>query len=126
MAIEVVTAMKTAGGAAARALVLAAAVLVAHGLASGQDRAPAATERRSDEALTGAKLFAAGCGWCHQGGGRAVGRGPKLAGIDKSDEYLIGRIKTGKEGAMPSYQGAFTEAQLRAIVIYIRSLKDDK
>jgi mono/diheme cytochrome c family protein len=99
---------------------------VAPGLAIGQDRAPGANEQGSDEAVNGAKLFATACGWCHQDGGRAAGRGPKLAGSDKSDEYLIGRIRSGKEGAMPSYRGAFTEAQLRAIVAYIRSLKDGK
>jgi mono/diheme cytochrome c family protein len=108
---------------AATALVLAATVLVAAGPAPGQDRAPTATPP-GDEALNGAKLFATTCGWCHQDGGRAPGRGPKLAGSDKSDEYLIGRIKTGKQGAMPGYRGSFTEAQLRAIVAYIRSLKD--
>ena len=30
-----------------------------------------------------------------------------------------------EEGAMPAYGRAFTDAQLRAIVTYIRSLKED-
>ena len=72
-----------------------------------------------------AQLFASSCGFCHQNGGRAAGRGPKLAGTDRSEEYLLNRIRVGKEGAMPAYGRAFSDSQLRALVAYIRSLKDD-
>jgi mono/diheme cytochrome c family protein len=73
--------------------------------------------------IDGATLFATTCGWCHQDGGRAEGRGPKLAGTEKSDAVIINRIKTGKAGAMPAFGGAFSDAQLQAIVAYIRGLK---
>lgn len=78
-----------------------------------------------DSSLTGEQLFATACGFCHQAGGRAAGRGPKLAGTDRPDDYLLNRIRVGKEGAMPAYGRAFTDTQLRALVAYIRSLKDD-
>jgi|SRR5215472_851324 len=70
------------------------------------------------------RLFATSCGWCHQAGGRAAGRGPKLAGTDKSDEFIIGRIKQGKPPGMPAFGGSFNEDQIRAIVAYIRALTE--
>ena len=78
-----------------------------------------------DRAAEAAQIFASTCGFCHQDGGRAAGRGPKLAGTDRPDDYLLNRIRVGKEGAMPAFGRAFSEAQLRALVVYIRSLKDD-
>jgi mono/diheme cytochrome c family protein len=71
-----------------------------------------------------ASLFAATCGFCHQDGGRSPGRGPKLAGTDKSDDYIIKQIKDGKPPGMPAFGGVFDDEQIRAIVAYIRGLKD--
>ena len=73
--------------------------------------------------IDGATLFATTCGWCHQDAGRADGRGPKLAGTDKSDAFIINRIKTGRPGAMPAFGQAFSDVQIQAIVAYIRGLK---
>jgi mono/diheme cytochrome c family protein len=79
----------------------------------------------AEQSVAGAQLFATSCGFCHQDGGRAPGRGPKLAGTERPDDYLLNRIRLGKEGAMPAYGRAFTDTQLRALIAYIRSLKDD-
>ena len=79
----------------------------------------------ADPSATGAQLFASTCGFCHQNGGRAPGRGPKLAGTERPDEFIVNRIRLGKEGAMPAYGRAFSDAQIRSLVAYIRSLKDD-
>jgi mono/diheme cytochrome c family protein len=98
--------------------ILAVALTLWAVVASAQDRTGA-------QLLSGEQIFASTCGFCHQDGGRVAGRGPKLAGIDRPDEYLLNRIRVGKEGAMPAYGRAFSDAQLRAIVAYIRSLKDD-
>src|SRR5262249_40876440 len=73
----------------------------------------------------GARLFASTCGFCHQDGGRVAGRGPKLAGTERSDEFMVNRIRTDKDGAMPAYGRAFSDAQVRSLLAYIRSLKDD-
>ena len=106
--------------------VLAASVVlgVAVAVVNGPSDSPAQTAPAAD-AVTGEQLFASTCGFCHQGGGRVPGRGPKLAGTDRPDDYLLNRIRMGKEGAMPAYGRAFSEAQLRSLVTYIRSLKDD-
>jgi mono/diheme cytochrome c family protein len=108
----------------ARGLVLAVVALTLAS-APGRPGAQSTTAAVPGDALDGEKLFGSSCGFCHQGGGRVAGRGPKLAGTQRPDEYLLNRIRVGKEGAMPAYGRAFTEPQLRALVAYIRSLKDD-
>ena len=70
------------------------------------------------------RLFATSCGWCHQGGGRVAGRGPKLAGTDKSDEFIIRQIKQGKPPGMPAFGKSFNDDQIQAIVGYIRALPE--
>jgi len=95
------------------------------GVAGAQQPVGAPTPASADQLLSGQQIFATTCGFCHQAGGRVAGRGPKLAGTDRTDEYLRNRIRVGKEGAMPAYGRAFTEAQIGAIIAYIRSLKDD-
>jgi mono/diheme cytochrome c family protein len=91
--------------------------------AYGQQPAPPPTA--PGNMLDGEQLFATSCGFCHQNGGRAAGRGPKLSGTERTDEELLRRIRVGKEGAMPGYGRAFSDAQLRALLAYIRSLKDN-
>lgn len=77
------------------------------------------------EPLDGETLFATTCGWCHADGGREAGKGPKLAASQRSDEFIVQRIKHGKEGAMPAFQSTYNDEQIAEIVKYIRSLKDD-
>ena len=69
------------------------------------------------------QLFATTCGWCHSDGGRAAGKGPQLMDSQRSDDYIRNRIKTGKQGAMPAFDQAFSDAQIDEIVTYIRALK---
>ena len=71
------------------------------------------------------KLFAGTCGWCHSGGGRMAGKGPKLMDTTLTDAEIVQRIKVGKTGAMPAFGSAFNEAELQAIVKYIRGLRED-
>jgi len=71
-------------------------------------------------------IFNSTCGWCHQGGGRKPGGiGPKLMDSERSDDYILNRIKAGKEGKMPAFGTNFTEAQIQALLRYIRSLKPE-
>ncbi|XSC47281.1 c-type cytochrome [Bradyrhizobium sp. RDT10] len=69
-------------------------------------------------------MFTSNCGFCHQDGGRHAGRGPKLSKSERSDEYIIERIKKGKTGAMPAYGAVFNDAQITALLAYIRGLDD--
>jgi mono/diheme cytochrome c family protein len=88
-------------------------------------KAEAGPPEASPNDIDGPTMFATLCGYCHQDGGRAEGKGPKLAGSKRSDEYIIERIKNGKVGAMPAFGGAFSGGQIIAILAYIRSLEDN-
>ncbi|HEY0526739.1 MAG TPA: cytochrome c [Stellaceae bacterium] len=81
---------------------------------------------QAQSGFDGEKLFATSCGWCHSSGGRVAGKGPKLAGTDKSDEFIVNRIKHGKPPVMPAFAKAFNDEQIKAIVAYIHSLKDEQ
>ena len=74
--------------------------------------------------IDGAQMFATTCGFCHQDGGRAAGRGPKLSKSERSDEYIIERIRKGKTGAMPGFGQVFRGGRIVAILAYIRGLDD--
>ena len=84
---------------------------------------PASTEASPND-INGEQMFATTCGFCHQDGGRHAGRGPKLSKSERSDEYIIERIKKGKGGAMPAYGSVFSDGQITAILAYIRGLDD--
>jgi mono/diheme cytochrome c family protein len=74
--------------------------------------------------IEGGQMFATSCGFCHQDGGRTAGKGPKLAGTTRDNDFLAERIRKGKPGAMPGFGGAFSESQIMAIVAYIRTLEE--
>jgi len=84
----------------------------------------AAAEDNPSE-FDGQKLFATTCGWCHTDNGHTAGKGPKLAGITKSDDFILNRIRMGKPGAMPAFGTNFSDEEIHAILAYIRSLKDE-
>jgi mono/diheme cytochrome c family protein len=106
------------------ALATTLAVVPAARAQQGPPPAPAAPAAAGAE-LDVEKLFANTCGWCHSNAGRTAGRGPQLMGTTLSDAEIMQRIRNGKTGAMPAFGSALTEEQLRAIVRYIRNLKDD-
>jgi mono/diheme cytochrome c family protein len=85
---------------------------------------PSAPPEASVNDIDGATLFATICGWCHEDGGHTAGKGPKLAGTQRSDEFILNRIRNGKPGAMPAFGGSFSEGQIIAILAYIRALDD--
>src|SRR6516162_5885886 len=109
-------------GAALAILVLALSI----GCGSAQQnpgpaaKAEAPPPEASPNDIDGPTMFATLCGYCHQDGGRADGKGPKLAGSKRNDEYIIERIEKGKIGAMPAFGGAFSDGQIIAILAYIR------
>jgi mono/diheme cytochrome c family protein len=92
--------------------------------ALAQSATPPAQAEASPGDIDGQQMFATTCGFCHQDGGRAAGRGPKLSKSERSDEYIIERIRKGKTGAMPEYGAVFSDGQIIAILAYIRGLDD--
>jgi mono/diheme cytochrome c family protein len=113
-------------------VIVAATLIVWSGLStaplaqstSAESARPQAPAEASPNDINGEQMFATTCGFCHQDGGRAVGRGPKLSNSERSDEYIIERIKKGKGGAMPAYGSVFSDGQIIAILAYIRGLDD--
>jgi mono/diheme cytochrome c family protein len=108
----------------AKGLILAS-VLGALATAS-PSAAQQATAPPNGQAIDVPQLFATTCGWCHSDGGRAPGKGPQLMGMQRDDDFIRNRIRLGKEGAMPAFGQTFSDADIDAIVKYIRSLKPDE
>ena len=102
---------------------LSTAALAEQSTSAGSASSQAPPEASSSD-IDGQQMFATTCGFCHQDGGRAAGRGPKLSKSERSDEYLIERIRKGKMGAMPAYGSVFSDGQIIAILAYIRGLDD--
>ncbi len=65
------------------------------------------------------------CGFCHENYGRKAGKGPQLMGTQLTDEQIAFRIKNGKPGRMAAFGGAFTDDQIRELVVFIRGLRPD-
>ena len=104
----------------AKSVILIAGIAMASsiGLSAQQSQAPDKID------IDGETMFATSCGFCHQSGGRADGKGPKLAGSTRSDDFIANRVRKGKPGAMPAYGSVFSESQIMAIVGYIRTLEE--
>ena len=89
-------------------------------------RVAVAQQAVTQSSLNVPQLFATTCGFCHSDGGRAAGRGPQLMNTTRSDDFIRYRIRHGKEGAMPAFGSMFSDADIDAIIKYIRSLKPDQ
>ncbi len=90
---------------------------------------PASAQQAQDahpSTLNVNQLFATTCGWCHSDAGRSAGKGPQLMNTKRSDDFIRYRIKHGKEGAMPAFGSALSDADIDAIILYIRNLKPDQ
>jgi len=88
-----------------------------------QNPAPANAGQSS---LDVTQLFATTCGWCHSDAGRSPGKGPQLMNTQRSDDFIRNRIKMGKPGAMPAFGSSFSDADIDAIIKYIRALKPEQ
>jgi mono/diheme cytochrome c family protein len=83
----------------------------------------------ADEQKPGAKpldvksTFRNICGFCHQDYGRKQGYGPQLMDTQRSDEFIMNRIKHGLPGRMAAFGSVFNDDQIRQIIKFIRSLK---
>jgi mono/diheme cytochrome c family protein len=91
-----------------------------------QVHAQQAAAANTKSSLDVPQLFATTCGWCHSDGGRAPGKGPQLMNTQRSDDFIRTRIKLGKQGAMPAFGSTFSDADIDAIIRYIRSLKPEQ
>lgn len=71
----------------------------------------------------GYKLFMLNCAHCH--GADAHGdEGPDLHGVAKSDQRIATIIRDGIKGEMPKFGAKLTDNDVRAVIAFVRSLKD--
>jgi mono/diheme cytochrome c family protein len=71
----------------------------------------------------GYRLFDHNCAPCHGEDARGD-EGPNLHGLAKSDARLATIIKGGIKGEMPSFAKKFSDADVQALIAYLRTLKN--
>ena len=75
------------------------------------------------DAKRGHNLFDHSCAACHGVDARGD-EGPSLYNLAKSDARIATIIKGGVKGEMPSFAKKFSEADVHALITYLRTLKD--
>ncbi len=82
----------------------------------------AAAPARPDLVAQGHELYLKNCAHCHATD--ATGdEGPDLHGVDRSDASITNLIKNGKKGQMPRFGAKLSDADVQALIAFIRSLK---
>ena len=75
------------------------------------------------DAKRGYSLFDHNCAHCHGDDARGD-EGPGLYNLAKSDARITTIIKGGVKGEMPSFAKKFNDADVQALIAYLRTLKD--
>lgn len=75
------------------------------------------------DAKQGYRLFEHNCAHCHGDDARGD-EGPDLHGLRKTDARLTTIIKGGIKGEMPTFAKKFNDADVQALIAYLRTLKD--
>ena len=70
----------------------------------------------------GYTLFMQNCAHCHGNDARGD-EGPNLHGVAKSDARIAYMIKNGVKGEMPKFGAKLTDADVQALIAFVRSLK---
>ena len=70
----------------------------------------------------GYQLYMLNCAHCHGNDARGD-EGPDLHGVTKSDARIASLIKDGKKGEMPKFSTKLNDAEVQALIAFIRSLK---
>jgi mono/diheme cytochrome c family protein len=71
----------------------------------------------------GYKLFMLNCAHCHGTDARGD-EGPDLHGVTKSDARIASMIKNGIKGEMPKFSTKLTDADVQALIAFVRTLGD--
>ncbi len=64
------------------------------------------------------------CAHCHGTDARGD-EGPDLHGVTKSDQRMVRIIQNGIKGQMPRFSAKLNDDDTRALIAFIRTLKDD-
>jgi mono/diheme cytochrome c family protein len=91
--------------------------------ATGKPEALASSSSPPEEAKRGQDLFLRNCAHCH--GNDAHGdEGPDLHGLKKSDARISKIITQGIKGEMPAFGSKLNDADVKALIAFLRTLKD--
>ena len=85
----------------------------------------AATPGLEKEARQGHKLFAHNCAHCHGDDARGD-EGPSLYDLKKTDGGIARTIKGGIKGEMPRFGSKFSDAEIDALIAFLRTLNESK
>jgi mono/diheme cytochrome c family protein len=72
----------------------------------------------------GYKLFMLNCAHCHGQDARGE-EGPDLHGVVKSDQRIASIIQNGIKGEMPKFSAKLSATETRALIAFIRTLKEE-
>jgi mono/diheme cytochrome c family protein len=75
------------------------------------------------EARRGQSLFERNCAHCHGDDARGD-EGPDLHALKKSDARITKVVTQGIKGEMPAFGGKLSPADIKAIIAFLRTLKD--
>jgi len=81
-----------------------------------------ATDHLQGEARLGQRLFQQNCAHCHGDDARGD-EGPSLYNVRKTDARIAKLIQQGIKGEMPKFGEKFSDADVRALIAFIRTLK---
>jgi cbb3-type cytochrome c oxidase subunit III len=74
------------------------------------------------EVMRGHELFDHNCAHCHGDDARG-NEGPSLYNLAKTDARITSIIKGGIKGEMPAFGNKFNDADVQALISYVRTLK---
>jgi len=77
----------------------------------------------SEKAKRGQSLFERNCAHCHGDDARGD-EGPDLHGLKKSDARITKLVTQGIKGEMPAFGSKLNEADVKALIVFLRALKD--
>jgi mono/diheme cytochrome c family protein len=100
----------------------------AKGAASNREAQTSPVPIKTETALAGEskegyRLFDLNCAHCHGDDARGD-EGPDLHGLHKSDARLTTIIKGGIKGEMPAFAKKFNDANVQALIAFLRTLKE--
>jgi mono/diheme cytochrome c family protein len=75
-------------------------------------------------AYRGYHLFTLNCAHCHGGDARGD-EGPNLHGTTKSDQRITTIVRNGIQGEMPRFGAKLNDADIRSLIAFLRTLKED-
>ena len=110
----------------ASALMLGAGYWGGEMVLHAQPQNPAATSdfsrNESAEVTRGRDLFLMNCAHCHGDDARGTDEAPDLTKFHKSEARIASVVKNGIKGEMPRFGQKLTDAELKMLIRFIRSL----